>query len=148
MLIANGWRFINYYTPDNFLSSVCMNYLSLSEHNIVHHEVGFIWCNNAHIWHTMILISSIHTNIEIIYTHAHTHIYAHTDLISIHRTCKQVKLNHKITSMALCKAASTPLHSADRSIKLSGSHRTQTQTSEVRWAARSSGHWVVASMFA
>ena len=26
-------------------------------------------------------------------------------------------------------------HSADRSIKLSGSHRTQTQTSEVRWAA-------------
>ena len=39
------------------------------------------------------------------------------------------------------------LHSADRSIKLSGSHRTQTQTSEVRWTARSSGHWVVASMF-
>ena len=32
------------------------------------------------------------------------------------------------------------LHSADRSIKLSGTRRTQTQTSEVRWAARSSGH--------
>ena len=40
------------------------------------------------------------------------------------------------------------IHSADRSIKLSGSHRTRTQPSEVRWAARSSGHWVVASMFA
>ena len=40
------------------------------------------------------------------------------------------------------------MHSADRPIKLSGSHRTQTQTSEVRWTARSSGHWVVASMFA
>ena len=40
------------------------------------------------------------------------------------------------------------MHSADRSIKLSGSHRTQTQTSKVRWTARSSGHWVVASMFA
>ena len=39
-------------------------------------------------------------------------------------------------------------HSAERSIKLSGSHRTQTQTNEVRWTARSSGHWVVASMFA
>ena len=39
-------------------------------------------------------------------------------------------------------------HSADRPIKLSGSHRTQTQTSEVRLAARSNGHWVVASMFA
>ena len=39
-------------------------------------------------------------------------------------------------------------HSADRSIKLSGSHRTHTQTSEVRWTVRSSGHWVVASMFA
>ena len=31
-------------------------------------------------------------------------------------------------------------HSADRPIKLSGSHRTQTQTSEVRLAARSNGH--------
>ena len=40
------------------------------------------------------------------------------------------------------------IHSSDRSIKLSGSHRTQTQTSEVMWAARSSGHWVVTSMFA
>ena len=39
-------------------------------------------------------------------------------------------------------------HSADRPIKLSGSHRTQTQISEVRLAARSNGHWVVASMFA
>ena len=39
-------------------------------------------------------------------------------------------------------------HSADSSIKLSGNHRTQTQTSEVRWAARFSGHWVVTSMFA
>ena len=39
-------------------------------------------------------------------------------------------------------------HSADRPIKLSGSHRTQTQTSEVRFTARSNGHWVVASMFA
>ena len=32
--------------------------------------------------------------------------------------------------------------SADSSIKLSDSHRTQTQTSEVRWTARFSGHWV------
>ena len=39
------------------------------------------------------------------------------------------------------------IHSADRSIKLSGSHRTQIQTSEVRRTARSSGHWMVASMF-
>ena len=31
---------------------------------------------------------------------------------------------------------------------LSYNHRTQTQTSEVRWAARFSGHWVVTSMFA
>ena len=37
-------------------------------------------------------------------------------------------------------------HSADSSVKLSGGHTTQTQTSEVRWAARFSGHWVV--MFA
>ena len=46
------------------------------------------------------------------------------------------------------KTKPPPLHSADRSIKLSGSHRTQTQTSEVGLVARSSGHWVVASMFA
>ena len=39
-------------------------------------------------------------------------------------------------------------HSADSSIKLSGRHTTQTRTSEVRWAARFSGHWVVTSMFA
>ena len=39
-------------------------------------------------------------------------------------------------------------HSADSSIKRSGRHTTQTQTSEVRWAARFSGHWVVTSMFA
>ena len=31
-------------------------------------------------------------------------------------------------------------HSADRPIKLSGSRRAQTQTSEVRLAARSNGH--------
>ena len=36
-----------------------------------------------------------------------------------------------------------PIHSADSSIKLSDHHTTQTQTSEVRWAARFSGHWVV-----
>ena len=41
-----------------------------------------------------------------------------------------------------------PIHSADSSIKLSDHHTTQTQTSEVRWAARFSGHWVVTSMFA
>ena len=40
------------------------------------------------------------------------------------------------------------IHRADSSIKLSGCHTTQTQTSEVRWAARFSGHWVVTSMFA
>ena len=40
------------------------------------------------------------------------------------------------------------IHSADSSIKLSGRHTTQTQTSEVRWAARFIGHWVVPSMFA
>ena len=39
-------------------------------------------------------------------------------------------------------------HSADRSIKFSGRHTSQTQASEVRWAARFSGHWVVTSMFA
>ena len=33
-------------------------------------------------------------------------------------------------------------------IKLSGRHTTQTQTSEVRWAARFTGHRVVTSMFA
>ena len=33
-------------------------------------------------------------------------------------------------------------------LSFQGSHRTQTQTSEVRWAARFSGHWVVTSMFA
>ena len=35
-----------------------------------------------------------------IHTCTHTHIYAHTDLICKHRTCKQVKLNHRFTSMA------------------------------------------------
>ena len=40
------------------------------------------------------------------------------------------------------------IHRADSSIKISGCHTTQTQTSEVRWAARFSGHWVVTSMFA
>ena len=39
-------------------------------------------------------------------------------------------------------------HSANSSVKLSGRHCTQTKTREVRWAARSSGHWVVTSMFA
>ena len=39
-------------------------------------------------------------------------------------------------------------HSTDSSVKHSSRHSTQTQTSEVRWAARSSGHWVVTSMFA
>ena len=39
-------------------------------------------------------------------------------------------------------------HSAESSIKLSGCHWTQTQTSEVRWAARFSGHWVVTIMYA
>ena len=33
-------------------------------------------------------------------------------------------------------------------LSFQGSHRTQTQTSEVRSAARFSGHWVVTSMFA
>ena len=33
-------------------------------------------------------------------------------------------------------------------LSFQGRHRTQTQTSEVRWAARFSGHWVVTSMFA
>ena len=33
-------------------------------------------------------------------------------------------------------------------LSFQGSHRTQTQTSEVRWTARFSGHWVVTSMFA
>ena len=33
-------------------------------------------------------------------------------------------------------------------LSFQGRHRTQTQTSEVRWAVRFSGHWVVTSMFA
>ena len=33
-------------------------------------------------------------------------------------------------------------------LSFQGSHRTQTQTSEVRWAAHFSGPWVVTSMFA
>ena len=33
-------------------------------------------------------------------------------------------------------------------LSFQGSHRTQTQTSEVSSAARFSGHWVVTSMFA
>ena len=45
---------------------------------------------------------------------------------------------------ALCNfIVNFAIHSADSPIKLSGSHRTQTQTSEVRWAAASvvlSGH--------
>ena len=36
--------------------------------------------------------------------------------------------------------------SVNSSVKLSGRHTTQIQTSEVRWAARFGGHWVV--MFA
>ena len=39
-------------------------------------------------------------------------------------------------------------HSPDSSIKLWGRCTTQTQTSEVRWAACFSDHWVVTSMFA
>ena len=74
-------------------------------------------------------------------TYIHMYLKVHAGSL----TCKDSALLHRF----LCSA---PLrycnHSADRSIKLSGSHRTQTQTSEVRWAARSSGHWMVASMFA
>ena len=41
-----------------------------------------------------------------------------------------------------------PYDSTESSIKLSDLHTTQTQTSEVMWAARFSGHCVVTSMFA
>ena len=41
-----------------------------------------------------------------------------------------------------------PPHSADSSITLSDLHTTQTPESDVGWAARIGGHWVVTSMFA
>ena len=47
-----------------------------------------------------------------------------------------------------CHTMGLAMHSADSFIKLSGRHTTQTVTSEVRWTARFSGHWVVTSMFA
>ena len=40
------------------------------------------------------------------------------------------------------------LHSATSSNELLHLHTTHTQTSEVRWIVRFSGHWVVTSMFA
>ena len=40
------------------------------------------------------------------------------------------------------------MHSAASSNELLDLHNTPTQTSEVRWGARYSGHWVVTSMFA
>ena len=63
---------------------------------------------------------------------------------------------HLVTTFVFCHVSKcylreillTKIITSIRSIKLSGSHRTQNQTSEVRWAARSSGRWVVASMFA
>ena len=48
----------------------------------------------------------------------------------------------------LIKTLGTQFHNADRPIKLLDLHTTQTQTSEVRWAARFSGHRVVTRMFA
>ena len=41
-----------------------------------------------------------------------------------------------------------PLIAQIAPLSFQGSHRTHTQTSEVSWAARFSGHWVVTSMFA
>ena len=50
--------------------------------------------------------------------------------------------------MTLNSSDASDGQSADTSIKLSGRHTTQTQTSEVRWAARFSGHGVVTNIFA
>ena len=46
------------------------------------------------------------------------------------------------------RLTSLTVHSADSSIKLSSHNTTQIQTSEVKWGACFSGHWVVTNMFA
>ena len=64
------------------------------------------------------------------------------DIIYMHiENGDSCQMTYKILWCSRINKREKQSHSADRSIKLSGSHRTQTQTSEVRWAARSSGHW-------
>ena len=52
------------------------------------------------------------------------------------------------TSCKISHNVQGSIHSAASSNDLLDLHSTQTQTCEVRWGARFSGHWVVTSMFA
>ena len=70
----------------------------------------------------------------------YAHWSMHTGLVSYWRIVNMV---------GVCRQWCDPHHIAQIApLSFQGSHRTQTQTSEVRSAARFSGHWVVTSMFA